>query len=208
MGMFIPDMGKFVADSSGLAAALFSPVLGRVLGLLFSQPDRSFQSAEVIRLAGSGTGAAHRVLTRLAAVGLVIVTRSGNQKHYRANRSSPIFEELHSLIVKTIGVVEPLRQVLEARAGDVRAAFVYGSIAKGTDKAGSDVDLMVVSDRLDHADLFEILEPVESVLARRVNPTVMSRKEWRAKRADPASFAARVSDGLRLFVIGADDDLD
>ena len=140
-------MGTSLADQSGLAAALFSPVLQRVLGLLFGQPDRSFQSAELIRLAGSGTGAAHRVLTRLAAVGLVTVTHSGNQKHYRANRSSPIFEELHGLIVKTVGVVEPLRRALEVQADDVRAAFVYGSVAKGTDKAGSDIDLMVVSGR-------------------------------------------------------------
>ena len=112
------------------------------------------------------------------------------------------------MIVKTVGVVEPLRRALEVQADDVKAAFVYGSVAKGTDKAGSDIDLMVVSDRLDHATLFEILQPVESVLARRVNPTVMSRKEWRTKRADPNTFAARVAAGPRLFVIGADDDLD
>lgn len=205
--MFILDMGTSLSDRSGLAAALFSPVQGRVLGLLFGQSDRSFQSAEIIRLAGSGTGAAHRVLTRLAAAGLVTVTRIGNQKHYQANRSSSVFEELRGLIVKTVGVVEPLRHALGARAGDIRAAFVYGSVAKGTDKADSDIDLMVVSDRLDHADLFGILQPVEGVLARRVNPTVMSREEWRTKRNDPSSFAARVAAGPRLFVIGADDDI-
>jgi predicted nucleotidyltransferase len=205
--MFVPDMGTRLSDRSGLAAALFSPVLRRVLGLLFGQPDRSFQSAELIRLAGSGTGATHRVLTRLAAVGLVTATRSGNHKHYQANRSSPVFRELQGLIVKTVGVVEPLRRALEARAGDVRAAFVYGSVAKGTDTARSDIDLMVISDRLHHADLFELLQPVEGVLARRVNPTVMSRREWRKKRSDPASFASRVAAGPRLAVIGADDDL-
>ena len=207
MGMFIPNMGTSSADHSGLAAALFPPVMRRVLGLLFGQPDRSFQSAELIRLAGSGTGAAHRVLTRLADVGLVTVTQSGNQKHYRANRSSPVFEELRGLIVKTVGVVEPLRQVLNAHAGEIRAAFVYGSLAKGTDKAGSDIDLMVVSDRLDHADLFDMLQQVETVLARRVNPTVMTRKEWRAKRANSASFAARVAAGPRLFVVGDESDI-
>jgi predicted nucleotidyltransferase len=201
-------MGTVAPGRSGLAAALFPPVLRRVLGLLFGQPDRSFQSAELIRLAGSGTGAAHRVLTRLAAAGLVTVTRIGNQKHYRANRSAPVFEELRGLVLKTVGVVEPLRQALEPSAGKMRAAFVYGSIAKGTDKAGSDVDLMVISDRLDHADLFDLLQPVERVLARRVSPTVMSRKEWRTKRSDPTSFAARIAAGPRLFVIGADDDLD
>ncbi len=206
-GMFIPNMGTHSTDRSGLAAALFSPVLRRVLGLLYGQPDRTYQSAELIRLAGSGTGAAHRVLTRLAAVGLVTVTRSGNHKHYQANRSSPVFHELQGLIVKTVGVVEPLKRALEARAGDVRAAFVYGSVAKGTDTARSDIDLMVISDRLHHADLFEMLQPVEGLLARRVNPTVMSRREWRSKRSDPDSFAARVAARPRLLLIGADSDL-
>jgi predicted nucleotidyltransferase len=206
--MIIPNMGTKAADRSGLAAALFPPVLRRVLGLLFGQPDRSFQSAELIRLAGSGTGAAHRVLTRLASAGLVTVARSGNQKHYQANASSPVFGELQRLVVKTVGVVDPLRQALAVKAGEMRAAFVYGSVAKGTDKAGSDIDLMVISNTLGHADLFGILQPVESVLARHVNPTVMSRKAWRAKRADPTSFAARIAAGPRLLVIGADDDLD
>jgi predicted nucleotidyltransferase len=205
--MFVPDMGTRLSDRSGLAAALFSPVLRRVLGLLFGQPDRSFQSAELIRLAGSGTGATHRVLTRLAAVGLVTATRSGNHKHYQANQTSPVFHELRGLIVKTVGVVEPLKRALEAGAKNVRAAFVYGSVAKGTDTAHSDIDLMVISDQLHHADLFEMLQPVEGLLARRVNPTVMSRREWRRKRSDPDSFAARVAAGPRLLVIGADSDL-
>ncbi len=206
--MFVPNMGTELADRSGLAAALFPPVLRRVLGLLFGQPDRRFQSAELIRLARSGTGATHRVLIRLAAAGLVTVTRSGNQKHYQANRSAPVFRELRGLVVKTVGVVEPLRRALAPKGGQVRAAFVYGSVAKGTDRAGSDIDLMVISDRLDHADLFELLQPAEEALARRVNPTVMSRKEWRAKRADAGSFAARVAAGPRLPVIGTDRELD
>lgn len=80
-----------------------------MLGLRFGQPERRFQSAELIRLAGSGTGAVHRQLQRLAAAGLVAVTRDGNQKYYAAQKESPVFPELHGLIVKTAGVVEPLR---------------------------------------------------------------------------------------------------
>lgn len=207
MGIVIPNMGTQPSGASGLAAALFPPVLGRVLGLLYGQPGRSFQSADVIRLVGSGTGATHRVLTRLANVGFLSVTRSGNQKHYQANRSSPVFHELHGLIVKTVGIAEPLRQALQPRATDIRAAFVYGSIAKGTDRADSDINLLVVADRLGHGDLFELLQPAESRLARRINPTLMSPGEWRAKQADPSSFAARVAAGPRLFVMGTDDDL-
>jgi hypothetical protein len=111
--MIIPAMGtpskanSPAAPVSGLGGALFTPVQQRVLGLLFGQPDRRFQSAEPIRLAASGTGAAHRLVTRLAKVGLVTVERIGNQKHYQANRASPVFAEFHGLIVKTSGLVAP-----------------------------------------------------------------------------------------------------
>jgi len=206
--MIIPDMGREAEGASiGLADALFPRVQQRVLALLFGQPDRRFQSAELIRLAHSGTGAVHRQLRRLAEAGWVTVLRTGNQKHYQANRAKPAFAELHGLIVKTVGIVEPLRRALTAKAKDIRAAFVYGSLAKGTDKAGSDIDVMVISERLGYQDLFEALQSAERVLARPVNPNVMSLAEWRSKRAKKDSFAARIASQPRLFVIGSDDEL-
>ncbi len=208
MGMIIPEMGKARgAVPSGIAQALFSPVQQRVLRLLFAQPNRRFQSGELIRLVGSGTGAAHRVLTRLAGAGLINVTRTGNQKHYRANRESPVFPELHGLIVKTVGAVEPLQRALSSKARQIDAAFVYGSMAKATETARSDIDLMVISDTLTYADLFDKLQPVEGVLARRVNVNVMGRREWRTKVALKGSFAARIAAEPRQWVIGSDDDV-
>jgi predicted nucleotidyltransferase len=191
----------------GLAGVLFTPVQQRILGLLFGQPDRRFQSNELIRLAASGTGAVHRLLTRLADVGLVTVERIGNQKHYQANRESPVFMELHGLIVKTSGLVAPLRAALAPLAGRIRAAFVYGSIAKGLDRATSDIDLMVIADKLDYADVFSALQTAEAELARIVNPNVMSLAEWRRKRSQASGFVSRVAGQPRLFVIGSDDDL-
>jgi predicted nucleotidyltransferase len=208
LGMSIPEMGtKPSTRRTGLADALFTPVQQRVLGLLFGQPDRRFQSAELIRLAKGGVGAVHRQLGRLAEADLVTVTRSGNQKHYQARRDSPVFEELHSLIVKTVGVAEPLRRALARQAQAIRAAFVYGSVARGTDRARSDIDLMVISDSLRYADLFEALQEAEAVLGRTINPTVMTVAQWRAKRARADSFAARVAVQARVFLIGSDDDL-
>jgi predicted nucleotidyltransferase len=178
-----------------------------VLGLLYGQPDRRFQSAEVIRLAKGGVGAVHRQLGRLAEAELVTVTRSGNQKHYQARRDSPVFEELHRLVVKTVGVAEPLRRALARKARLIQAAFVYGSIAKGTDRARSDIDLMVISDSLRYADVFEALQAAEAALGRPVNPTVMTLAQWRAKRAQAGSFTARVANQPRIFVIGSADEL-
>lgn len=201
-----PNPRAHQASLSGLGRVLFTPVQQRVLGLLFGQPDRRFQSAELIRLAASGTGAVHRLLTRLADSGLITVERVGNQKHYQANRASPVFAELHGLIVKTSGLLAPLRAALARLAYRIRAAFVYGSVAKGTDQAASDVDLMVIADKLDYADVFSALQTVEAELGRTVNPNVMTLAEWRRKRKQ-AGFVSRIASQPRLFVIGSDDDL-
>lgn len=191
---------------TGLAGALFTPVQQRVLGLLFGQPDRRFQSGELIRLAASGTGAVHRLLVRLADAGLVSVDRVGNQKYYQANRASPVYAELHGLIVKTAGLLEPIRAALGPLAGRIRAAFVFGSIASGSDRATSDIDLMVIADELDYAELIAALQPVEALLGREVNPNLSTLAEWKHKRKQ-AGFVARISEKPRLFVLGSDDDL-
>jgi predicted nucleotidyltransferase len=212
MGKIVPNMGRRSAAQdtavapSGLADALFTPVQQRVLGLLFGQPERRFRSGELIRLAASGTGAVHRCLTRLAAVGLVSVEAVGNQKHYQANRSSPVFAELHGLVVKTFGLVAPLRAALAPLADRIVAAFVYGSVAGGADTAASDIDLMVIADGLHYADVYGALEPLEAQLGRAVNPNVMTLADWRRKRREQG-FVARVAGKPRLFVIGSDDEL-
>ena len=206
--MIVPVMGTIANESShGLAGALFSPVQQRVLGLLFGQPNRRFQSAELIRLVHGGTGAVHRQLARLEESGWVTVTRAGNQKHYQANAACPAFAELRGLIAKTVGLVEPLRRALEPLADGVQAAFIYGSIAKGTDKAASDIDLLVVSDRLGYPDLFTALQAAESALGRSISPNVMTPQDWQAKVQEKGSFAARIAAQPRLFVIGSDSDL-
>lgn len=209
MGMIVPKMGtkRTKAAPGGLAGALFTPVQQRVLGLLFGQPERSFGSGELIRQADSGTGAAHRQLLRLEKVGLVRVTRVGNQKHYQANPDSPIYPELHGLLVKTVGLVEPLRAALAPFEKKIELAFVFGSVAKGTEKAGSDVDLLLVSDTLSYPDLYEALQHAEAVLARPVNPTLFTRAEWEQRRAERDSFVRRIAEQTKHFLIGSEDDL-
>lgn len=190
---------------TGLADALFTPVQQRVLGLLFGQPERRFQSNELIRLAGSGTGAVHRLLTRLAEAGLVTVERVGNQKHYQANGAVPVFAELAGLVRKTVGLAGPLQAALAPLAGEIVAAFVYGSVARGGDHAGSDIDLMVIADTLDYPRLYAALQPAEAGLARTVSPSLMTVDEWRRKRGQADSFAARIAAQPRLVLLGADD---
>lgn len=190
---------------ASLADALFTPVQQRVLGWLFGQPDRRFQSGELIRLANSGTGAVHRLLTRLAQTGLVTVARVGNQKHYQANPDSPVFAELAGLIRKSVGLVFPLQEALAPLAGRIGQAFVYGSVARGEEHAGSDIDLMVIAEGLDYPTLYEALQPAEAALGRPIHPTLMSAADWQRKKGEADSFAARVAGLPRLMLIGSDD---
>jgi hypothetical protein len=141
-----------------MADVLFTPVQQRVLGLLFGQPERRFQSAELIRLAGAGTGAVHRMVTRLAATGLLRVETSGNQKFYQANERAPVYAELVGLVRKTVGIAGPLQAALAPLAHRIAAAFVYGSVAKGSDHAASDIDLMVIADDL--VSFLGVMEPL------------------------------------------------
>jgi len=119
--------------------ALFTKTQQRVLALLFGQSQRSFYANEIIGLAGSGSGAVQRELARLESAGLVTVRRIGNQKHYQANPDAPIFAELRAIVLKTFGAADVLRAALQPVWPLIDLAFVYGSLAKGTEHAGSDV---------------------------------------------------------------------
>jgi predicted nucleotidyltransferase len=196
-----------LVSASGIADALFTNTQQRVLGLLFGQPERSFFANEVITLAGSGSGAVQRELARLESSGLVTVQRIGNQKHFQANRASPIFEPLWKIIQTTVGLAGPLQSALAVHASEIHAAFVYGSVAKNQDTAASDVDLMVISDSLSYGDLFAALEVATGVLGRAVNPTVLSRKDVAKRIAAKESFLTRVLAQPKVWLIGSENDL-
>src|SRR5512132_1588345 len=181
-GMIVPILGaNDIASRSrrkSLADALFTKTQQRVLRVLFGQPDRSFYASELIRDAGTGSGAAQRELARLEQSGLIVARRIGNQKHYQANAESPLFGELRNIVLKTVGLAEPLRDALKPVSSFIRAAFVYGSVAKATDQSASDIDLMIISDSLTYGDVFDALERVTRAVGRKVNPTVYTAAEF------------------------------
>lgn len=191
----------------GLGTALFAKTQRRVLALLFGNPERTFFANEIVRRAQCGTGAVLRELAALEAAGLVTAQRIGNQKHYQANRSSPIFEELRGIVAKTFGVADVLREALAPLARKMRAAFIFGSVAAGTDAAASDIDLMVIADGLVYSDLFPLLVEAESTIGRKVTPMIYSPAELREKLAGGNAFAERVLERPKIFLVGSDDEL-
>jgi predicted nucleotidyltransferase len=211
--MLMPNMGMNRKQPpskprpAGLADALFTGTQQRVLAWLFGQPQRSFYATELIGLAGAGSGAVQRELARLAQSGLVTARAVGNQKHYQANPEAPIYAELCSIVQKTVGLAEPLRDALAPLAGQIRAAFVYGSIAKREDTALSDIDMMLVSDDLSYADLYARLEEASQRLGRTVNPTIYTTHELARRVQRKDAFATRVLAQPKLWLIGGEDDL-
>jgi predicted nucleotidyltransferase len=195
------------SNQPGLGDALFTKTQQRVLGLLFGAPDRSFYANEIVRAAGVGTGAVARELAKLHRVGLVTVRRIGNQKHYQANADAPIFEPLREIVRKTFGLADVLRSALEPLAPRIDAAFVFGSVASGTDTAASDVDVFLLTEALTYADVMPVLAPVESTLGRTVNPTLYTPAELRTKLDHGNAFLRRVLDQPKIFLIGSARDL-
>lgn len=191
----------------GLAAALFNDVQQRVMGILFTQSDTSFSTNELIRLAESGSGAVQRLLAKLTRAGLVSMEPFGNQKRYKANPDSPIFKELQSIAQKTFGLAGPVRFALEPVQRKIKAAFVFGSVAKRLDSSKSDVDLLVISNKLTYADLYALLIPAEATLRRPINPRVYTPAEWHAKIKEGRSFATRIAEQPKIFIIGSEADI-
>lgn len=200
--MIMPNMGKQSHPRFGLADTLFSATQQRVLGTLFSQPDRSFYASELIAVARGGSGAIQRELARLEGVGLIDSTRIGNQKHYQANRKSPIFNELRGIVLKTFGIADVLRAALQPLTSKLDVAFIYGSVAKRTDTSGSDIDVMLIGKGLSYPDVVEALATSEKRLGRSINPTIYGANEFQRKLSADNSFLQRVLKQPRIMLIG------
>ena len=191
--------------SSHLADALFTTTQQRVLALLFGQPDRSFFVTEIIDLADLGRGTIQRELSRLAECGLATVFRVGNQKHYQANRGSPLFGELCSIIRKTVGLKTPVLAALQGVSEQITLALIYGSIAKRQETAASDIDLLLVSNTLTLEAAYTALAPAEKQLDRRVNPMLYTSSEFQRRRTSRTGFLTRILQDSHLVLMGSID---
>jgi predicted nucleotidyltransferase len=207
LGSIFPIMGTMPYAVS-LSNALFSKVQQRVLALIFTHPERSFYTSDIVRHVHSGVGAVERELSKLERSGLVSVERIGNQKHYRANQAAPIFEELRGLVEKTVGLAEPIKKSFEPYADTIKTAFIYGSVARETDTAHSDIDIMVIGDDLNYSDLYTAAQRAEAKLRRKVKPLFLSMKEWERRASDRGSVASKISGSPKIFIIGSEKDLD
>jgi predicted nucleotidyltransferase len=198
MGIIIPKMGM---SKISLADALFSRTQQRVLGLLFRDPGRSYYANEILRAARVGTGTIQRQLETLTAAGIVTAQRTGNQKHYQANRQSPVFGELYSLVLKTVGFAQPLHDALKPLGKKVRVAFIYGSMAADTAQTASDIDLLLIG-TVTLREAAVRLGPMHGMLGREINPVVLTEQKFMSGIESKDRFISRLIEEPKIFVKG------
>lgn len=190
-----------------LASALFPKSTQAVLRILFSGAGAELHLRGIEHATGQSAGTLQRVLDRFETAGLVIRTKRGNQVFYRANPESAIYEDLRLLVLKTIGLADPIRLALTKAQSRIDVAFIYGSFARGTDTAGSDIDLLVIGDaRLQ--EVVEALAGLQDVLGREVNPITYSPNEYSQRLSSGGHFVSSLRDVPKIFLIGGQDDLD
>ena len=183
---------------------MFGKARRAVLGLLYARPDEAFYVRQITREVQAGQGAVQRELKRLVDAGLLTREARGREVHYRANRACPIFAELHGLVLKTVGLADVLRTALLPFQTDLTLAAVYGSQAAGTARAGSDVDLLVVG-TVEELALHKAVAEAETQLARTVNYTLLTPREFARRRRERGSFVARILAGPLIPLLGSPD---
>lgn len=186
---------------------LFSQTRASLLALLYGHTDESFYQRQLIRAVGAGHGAIQRELKRLTGMGLIVRKVQGNQVLYRANAKSPIFAEIRSLMAKTAGVHDAIRSALAPLESQIEVAFIFGSVARQAEQAGSDVDLMIVGDA-SFTDVVSALGPAQKMLAREINPNIFSVKEFRSKLRSGNHFLRSIMKEKKLFVLGSEHELE
>jgi predicted nucleotidyltransferase len=189
-----------------LCGGLFGKTRQAVLALLYGQADSSFYTKQVLDAVKIGRGTVQRELKNLTETGIIIREVQGRQVYYRANARCPIFNELKSIVTKTFGVADVIRQSLAAEADKVRVAFIFGSVARSADDRKSDIDVMVVG-RISFGDVVALLSPAEEKLGREINAVVYPHSEFKQKVQADHHFVKTVLEGEKIFLIGDETEL-
>lgn len=188
-----------------LSEILSSKVRAEVFRLLFGLNDNALHVREIERRSGFTIGTIQTEMKKLYRLDLVSKRRDGNRLYYSANQQHPLFSEIQALVVKTVGLLYILKGALD-RQKEIRVAFVFGSLAEGSEKAGSDIDLMVIGD-IGLRSLTRLLVGLTETLGREINPYVLTTEEFSHRKSENEHFLNQVLKDSKLFIIGDEDDL-
>lgn len=198
-------MGIYM-NNTLLCGGLFGKTRQAVLAFLYGRAGSSFYTKQILDAVKTGRGTVQRELKNLTDAGIISREVQGRQVYYQANKNCPIYAELKSIVTKTFGMTDILREELSPLAKKIATAFVYGSMASGESTASSDIDLVVVG-TVDEMALHRAISRAENRLARQVNYTLLTQHEFRKRRNETGGFLARVLSGPKIVILGYIDEL-
>jgi len=170
----------------------------RLLAFYFTNPAARYHLRDLAHRLDIDPSNLSRELRRLERNGLFRAEVSGRQKYFRLNREYPLFNEVRSIVAKTIGAAPLIAQSVKTIAG-VEEAYLYGSFARNQQDAASDIDLLVIGTPLGEA-LAEAVGKLERQLGREVNYTVLSREEFESRRTQKDAFLENVWHNRRVLL--------
>ncbi len=186
-----------------LERVLSSKARAEVFRLLFDEPIELYMR-DIERKTGLLIGSIQQVLRDLLELDLVVARKDGNRLYYSANRQHPLYPDLHNLVVKTVGTIGILSSALNENG--IKCAFIFGSVARGEEKAQSDIDLFIIGD-VGLRRVSELLSDAQKRLAREINLHVMTEKEFLKRKKEKDHFLTNVLKNKKIFVKGGDNEL-
>lgn len=183
-----------------------SKLRSKVLGWLFTHPDERYFVRQLTSLVKEDSTNVSRELSRLEKAGILVSTIEGKHKYYQANRQSPLFDELHGLMLKTVGVADIIKKALEPRMADIKLAFIFGSLAKKSENRFSDIDLLVVGN-ITFGEVVDLISTAEGTLNRELNPVVYTLSEFNKRVSENHYFISDILSGDKIFVVGDENEL-
>jgi len=188
-----------------LAQILSSKVRAEIFRILFGLVDDPRHMREIERRSGFALGTVQQELKKISALDLVIKRRDGNRVYYQARKDHPLYPEIHNLVLKTNGMADLFREVLD-KEPQIKTAFAFGSIASHTEKAASDVDLMVIG-TISLRKMTQLLMGLSEKIGREINPHVLNPEEFFRRKSHKDHFITQLMESSKIFILGNEDDL-
>jgi uncharacterized protein len=189
-----------------LSSLFGSKLRAKTLGWLFTHTDERFFVRQLTNILKEDSTNISRELARLEKMGVLTLTTSGRQKYYQANSRSPVFNELHGLMIKTAGIADIIRRNLKPSAENIKLAFIFGSLAKKSETRASDIDLMIIGDA-DYDQVTDGLKQAQETLSREINSVIYPVIEFQEKLRTNQHFLKSVLEEEKIFIIGDNDEL-
>lgn len=177
-----------------------------LLNTFFSNPGVEYYTRQLASILGISVGNIHREIKKLLSAGILNVRNVGNIKLFSLNKQNPIYEEIKNIIYKTEGVVKLVKDAV-ADVGGVKAAFIYGSFAKGDERPDSDIDVFLIGDDVDENELVANISALEKKLFKEINYTRYTESEYKKEKKKKNSFILETIKGKKIFIKGGEKDL-